>query len=89
VFQIILSRNSIIKSGKQLTTLEKRLVSPHLAFAQIHELHNFGQFELHGSIINILANIDQTQCSLLHLFEDGTTFEILLKRHLEYTFQNM
>jgi hypothetical protein len=64
--------------------LEERLISPHIAFAQIHKLHNFGQFKLHGSIINVPANIDQTQSLQPRLLEDGTTIRILLKRRLEY-----
>jgi hypothetical protein len=64
--------------------LEERLISPRIAFAQIHKLHNFGQFKLHGSIINVPTNIDQTQSLLPRLPEDGTTIGILLKRRLEY-----
>ena len=77
-------RNSVIESVKQLTILEERLISPRLAFAQIHKLYNYGQYKLHGSIINVPANIDQTQSVLPRLPEDGTTIGILLKRRLEY-----
>jgi hypothetical protein len=73
-----------MKSVQQLTELEERLISPRIAFAQIHKLYNFGQFKLHGSIINVLANIDQTQSLLPRLPEVGTTIGILLKRRLEY-----
>ena len=57
------SRSSIIGSMKQLTSLEERLISPPLAFAQIHRLHNYGQYKLHGSIINVPANIDLTHAT--------------------------
>jgi hypothetical protein len=77
-------RNSIMKSIQQLTELEERLISLRIAFARIHKLHNFGQFKLYGSIINVPTNIDQTQSLLPRLPEDGTTIEILLKRRLEY-----
>jgi hypothetical protein len=73
-----------MKSVQQLTELEERLISPRIAFAQIYKLHNYGQFKLHGSIINIPANIDQTQSLLPRLPEDGTTIGILLKQRLEY-----
>jgi hypothetical protein len=53
-------------------------------FAQIHKLHNFGQFKLHGNIINVIANIDQTQSLLPRLLEDSITIEILFKQCLEY-----
>lgn len=79
-----ISRNSIITSVKQLTSLEERLISPRLAFAQIHRLYNYGQYKLHGSIVNVPANIDLTQSILPRLPEDGTTIGVLLKRRLEY-----
>jgi hypothetical protein len=44
-------------------------MSPCLAFAQIHTLHNFGQFKLLRSIINVPTNIDQTQNLLPHLLK--------------------
>ena len=79
-----IGRNSIIESVKQLTILEERMISPHLAFAQIHKLHNYGQYKLHGSIINVPANIDQIQSLLPRLPEDQSTIGILLKCCLEY-----
>ena len=77
-------RSSIIGFVKQLTSLEERLISPRLAFAQIHRLHNYSQYKLHRSIINVPANIDLIQFMLLRLPEDGTTIGILLKCCLEY-----
>jgi hypothetical protein len=73
-----------MKSVQQLIELEERLISPHIPFAQIHKLYNFGQLKLYGSIINVPTNIDQTQSLLPCLAEDGTTIGILLKRRLEY-----
>ena len=60
------------------------MISPRLVFTQIHKLHNYGQYELHGGIINVPANIDQTQSLLPRLPEDESTIGILLKRRLEY-----
>ena len=60
------------------------MISPRLAFGQIHKLLNYGQYKLHGSIINVPANINQTQSLLLRLPEDESTIGILLKRRLEY-----
>ena len=60
------------------------MISPRIAFAQIHKLHNYGQYKLHGSIINVPTNIDQTQSLLPRLPEDESTIGILLKRRLEY-----
>ena len=80
-----IGRNFIIESVKQLTILEERMISPSFAFAQIHKLYNYSQYKLHGSIINVSANIDQTQSLLPRLPEDESTIGILLKRRLEYT----
>ena len=60
------------------------MISPRLAFAQIHKLYNYGQYKLYESIINFPANIDQTQSLLPELPEDESTIGILLKCHLEY-----
>jgi hypothetical protein len=76
--------NTIIKFGKKNAVLEERLISQHLPFAQIRKLYNFGQFKLHGSIINMPANIDKTQLLFSHLPEDGTSIGILFKHSLEY-----
>ena len=77
-------RNSIIESIKQLTVLEERMISPRLAFSQIHKLHNYCQSKLHGSIINVPTNIDQIQSLLPRLPKDELTIGMLLKRRLEY-----
>jgi hypothetical protein len=33
--------------------LEKRLVVPRQAFAQIYQVQGYGQFKMHGSVINV------------------------------------
>ena len=60
------------------------MISPRLAFAQIQKLHNYGQYKLYGSIINVPTDIDQTQSLLPRLPKDESTIGILLKRRLEY-----
>jgi hypothetical protein len=72
-----------VKVVKQLIASEGRLIS-RLMFVQIHKLHNFGHSNLHGSIVNVSANIDQTHSLLPYLPKDGTTIGILLKQCLEY-----
>ena len=54
----VFSRTLAIDFVKQLSMLEEILLSSRLAFAQIHKLHNYGQFKLHGGIINVPPNID-------------------------------
>jgi hypothetical protein len=39
---------------------------------------------MHGSVINVLRNVDQIQSILSHLPHDGATIGVFLKRHLEY-----
>ena len=82
-------RSSIIESIKQLIVLEERMISLRLEFAQIHKLHNYGKYKLHGSIINVLANIDQTQPLLSRLLKDELIIGIYLKHCLEYKFKYM
>ncbi len=39
---------------------------------------------MHGSVINVPANVDQTQSILSHLPHDGVTIYVLFKWHFEY-----
>jgi hypothetical protein len=63
-----ISRNSAIVFVKCFTTLEERLVSSCLTFAQNYKLHGDGQYKLNGNIINVLVNIDETQSFYLKCF---------------------
>ena len=49
--------NVVIESVKKLNVLEDRLISPRQALAQIYKLQNYGQYKLHGSVINEPTNI--------------------------------
>jgi hypothetical protein len=64
---------------KKPNELEKRLVSPHLAFAQIWQPQGYGQYNIKRSIINVPLNINYTQSRLLLLPHDETTISISLK----------
>jgi len=44
---------------------------------------------MHGSVINVPANVGQTQSILSHLPHDGAIIGVLLKRHLEYKLPRM
>jgi hypothetical protein len=41
-----------------LHVFEEQLIVPRLAFAQIFQLKGYGQYGLHGSIINVPTNLD-------------------------------
>jgi hypothetical protein len=57
--------NSTIAFVKCFTIFEKRLVSLHLTFAKNCKLHEYEKYKLNDNIINVLANIDETQFILL------------------------
>jgi hypothetical protein len=39
---------------------------------------------MHGNVINVPANVDQTKSILPHLSHDGATICVFLKRRFEY-----
>jgi hypothetical protein len=51
-------------------------------FADIFQVH--GQFKMHGSVINVPSNLNIIQSILPRLFDDETTFGLIIKRKLEY-----
>ncbi len=67
-----------------MNKLEKRFISPRFAFAQIYKLQGYGQYKMHGSVINVPTNVDQIQSILPHLPHDGATIGVFLKICLEY-----
>jgi len=69
---------------QKLTQLKKRFISPRLYFAQIYKLQGYGQYKIHGNVINVPTNVDQTQSILPHLPHDGATIGVFLKRCFEY-----
>ncbi len=76
-----ISRNKIIPIIQKLTQLKKRFISPHLALVQIYKLQEHGQYKMHGNVINVSTNVDQTQSILP---PDGATICMFIKRHLKY-----
>jgi hypothetical protein len=59
--------------AQELTWKEKCFISPCFAFAQIYKLYDYGQYRMHGIVINLLTNVDQTQLILQCLSYDETT----------------
>jgi hypothetical protein len=60
-------RNKIIPLVQKITQLEKRFISSHFTFVQIYKLQRYGQYKMHGIVINVPANVDQIQSILSHL----------------------
>jgi hypothetical protein len=55
-----------------------------LAFAQIYKLQRYCQYKMHGNVINVPENVDQTQSILPHLPHDGAIICVCFKKRLEY-----
>jgi hypothetical protein len=47
-----------------LNKIKECLITPHLAFAQIFQLKGYGQYGMHGSIINVPTNFNLVQILL-------------------------
>ncbi len=47
-----------------LNKIEECLIAPCLRFAQIFQLQGYGQYELHGSIVNVPTNLNVIQTIL-------------------------
>jgi len=77
-YQIKFLKNNYSISLK-INTIKRTSISPHFAFAQIYKLQGYGQYKMHGSVINVPANVDQTQSILSHLPHDGVTIYVLFK----------
>ncbi len=69
---------------QNLTWLKKCLILTHFVFVQIHKLYGYGQYKMHGNVINVSANMNQTQLILAHVSHVNVTICVFLKWHLEY-----
>lgn len=78
-----ITRNLAIRFVKHFSMIKERLIYPKFSFAQICKVHNYGQYKLPGSIINV------PQSLLLCVHVDETIVGILLKCCLEYKFPYM
>jgi len=47
-----------------LNQIEEHIIIPHLAFAWIFQLKGYGQYEMHGNIVNVPTNLDLIQTIL-------------------------
>jgi len=56
----------------------------HFAFVLTYKLHSNGQYRMHGSVINVFGNVNQTQFILSYISYDKTTIGMLFKWYLEY-----
>jgi hypothetical protein len=56
----------------------------HFAFVLTYKNHSYGQYRMHGSVINVIANVNQTQFILSYIAYDKATLGMSFKLYLEY-----
>jgi hypothetical protein len=54
--------------------------SPCLAFTQIFQLKGYGQYGIHGNIVNVPTNLDLVQTILPWLLYDDNSIVVFLKK---------
>ena len=69
---------------KSLTPLEERLVSPRIPFMQVRELPSGGQLSIHGSVVNVPADVNSTVTVLPRPVNESQTIPIKLKHHYKH-----
>lgn len=75
-----ITRNKKIPLVQNLTSLEERLVSLRIAFAQIRQLgYKRAQYGLNGTIINVPVNFDKVQHAFPRDIEETNTIAVRLK----------
>jgi hypothetical protein len=58
-----------------LNKIEKRPIVPHLVFAQNYQLWGYGQYGMHGSIVNVPTNFNLIQDILPWMpYDDSSIF---------------
>jgi hypothetical protein len=67
-----------------LNKIEKRLIAPCLVVAQVFQLQSYGQYGMHGSIVNVPRNFNLMQNILSRMPYDDFSIVVFLKKKLEY-----
>jgi len=62
------------------------LIAPHFTFTQIFWLKGYGQYGMHGNIVNVPTNLNLVQTILPWMSYDDISIVLFLKRKLEYNF---
>ncbi len=58
------------------------MIAPHLAFTQIFRLKGYGQYGMHGSIVNVPTNLNLVQTILPWMSYDDISIVVFLKGKL-------
>ncbi len=64
-----------------LNKIQERLIAPHLVCAQNFQLWGYGQYGMHGSIVNVPTNLNLIQNILPWMpYDDSSIFDLKKKR---------
>ncbi len=58
-------------------------MSLHFVFAQMYKINECEKYHMHGSIINVPTNVNQTQSIISHVLYDDVTICVFLKCQVE------
>jgi len=64
--------------------LKERFITPKQTFAQIYQVQIYGQFKMHGNVINVPLNLNKIQLVLPQMPKDETTLGLIIKKKFEY-----
>lgn len=69
-----------------LNKIQEHLIAPHLVCAQNFQLLGYGQYGMHGSIVNVPTNFNLIQNILPWMSYDDFSIFDFKKRKLEYIY---
>jgi hypothetical protein len=81
LYDYIVINKSNMEFVLMLNKVEECLVAPWFAFAQFFQLHGYGQYGMHGSIVNVSTNLNLIQNVLPQMPNDDSfiLFYFILK----------
>jgi hypothetical protein len=65
-----------------LNKIKKGLIAPCLAFAQIFQLQSYGQYGMHGNIVNVPRNFNLMQNILSRMPYDDSSIVVFFNKNL-------
>ncbi len=68
----------------KINTIQKNILLPCFAFAQIYGINGFGKYKMHGNVINVPINVNWTQFILPLLPYDEEMMGLFFKWCMEY-----
>jgi hypothetical protein len=65
-----------------LNNIEEHLITSHFAFCTNIQLQGYRQYRIHGSVVNVLANLNLVQNVLLCMAYDDLSIVMLIKKEI-------